>query len=126
MITGWRPDDMGKRHWQDRVTILIGIWIFLTPWVLPYLFPEQALTGRAAWAHHLVGGIFVALSLSAIVTRQDWQEWANCLAALCLIVSPWILNFTNATMLSLNAVLLGLIVLMLSAYVALTESMDVT
>jgi hypothetical protein len=42
------------------------------------------------------------ISLAAIVAFSNWEEWANVVLGMWLIVSPWVLGFTHTTAMHLS------------------------
>lgn len=51
--------------WQERINLVLGIWLFVAPWVLGF-------TGllAAAWDHWIVGALVFLISLSTIAMAQ--------------------------------------------------------
>lgn len=47
--------------WQEWVNVILGIWIFIAPWVLGF-----SDVTWAAWNHWIVGFLIFAVSLSAM------------------------------------------------------------
>src|ERR1700760_444308 len=43
----------------------------------------------------IVSAAVVAISLAAIFVYATWEEWANVLAGVWLMASPWILGFSH-------------------------------
>jgi hypothetical protein len=44
--------------WQEWITLLLGVWIFIAPWVLGIVgYP------RAAWDHWIVGALIFLISV---------------------------------------------------------------
>lgn len=104
---------MKTRHWQDAAVFVIGLWIFVSPWVfgnaLVAQAPEQALAG--AWSLW-IGGIAVLLVAGmALGAFRVWQEWANLGLGIWLLVAPWILEFGSAVGPAWNTAVSGLAVL---------------
>ncbi len=59
IVTLWA---MAQRSaWQEWLSLLIGIWLFVAPWVLRF-----AGTRNAAWDHWIVGVLIFAVSVSAL------------------------------------------------------------
>jgi hypothetical protein len=112
----WRATFRGMRnHWQDWVSSLVGIWVFVTPWALPWFFPESAASGTVAWNHYIVGLMIVGLSVAALTAYNDeWEGWVDAIAGLWLIGSPWILGFTSMKALTWNAIIKGASTVVLS------------
>src|SRR5687767_2853564 len=49
---------MGARRWQDWANLVLGAWLFVSPWALSY-------DGIAAWNAHGVGVGVVVFALTA-------------------------------------------------------------
>lgn len=49
------------QFWQERLTLLLGIWIFIAPWVLGFVGLPQA-----SWDHWIVGALIFLVSASAL------------------------------------------------------------
>ena len=49
---------------------------------------------------------------------RKWQDWANLVLGLWLVLSPWILGFSGTSSAPWNAVILGLLVGLLALSVA--------
>jgi ABC-type uncharacterized transport system permease subunit len=122
---------MRRQHWQDWLTAIVGIWTFITPWVLVQTAPA-ATTGTAVaasaagsgvdWSFHLVGLAIAIVGIAAIAARRLWEEWVDVVLGAWLLASPWILKFTDHTALTWNALIMGAVVVILSAWVLMAES----
>ncbi|MGC1280581.1 MAG: SPW repeat protein, partial [Xanthobacteraceae bacterium] len=62
-----------------------------------------------------VGIIIAVLSIAAIAAFAVWEEWFILIAALVLIVSPWLLGFQNSAAMSID-VIVGVIVALLAGF----------
>jgi len=113
---------MNRQRWQDWVVALIGVWVFLTPWVLPYFFPAAVATGIVGWNHYVVGLALAASGLAAVFAYQIWEEWTDVVLGAWLALSPWVLGFASLTALTWNAVIMGIVAVILSASVLYTGS----
>jgi hypothetical protein len=50
--------------WQERLNLVLAIWIFVAPWVLDF-----ALLPEASWNHRVVGVLVFLISLSLLTRR---------------------------------------------------------
>ena len=50
--------------WQERLNVVLAIWIFVAPWVLGF-----ALLPRSSWNHWIVGVLVLGFSLSMLRHR---------------------------------------------------------
>lgn len=79
-------------RWQDGINLLLGVWLFLSPWLLGFADISAAL-----WNALVFGALIVALAALAIVEYHDWEEWADMAIGLWVAVSPWVLGFAALT-----------------------------
>lgn len=73
----------------DLYNLLLALFLVLSPWLFAHANGTAAVDLRAC------GGAVALLSLAAIVAFANWEEWANLLLGLWLIVSPWVLGFAH-------------------------------
>ncbi len=116
----WWP--IMKKHWQDRCNLVLGLWVFLSPWVLQHTMATGAWAARstlsspAMWNLYIVGIGVVAFAMAALVTFREWEEWANMVLGFWLYVSPWVLGFSYSALLMWNAVIVGALVVILAGW----------
>jgi len=83
-------------RWQDWLNLLLGAWLFISPWALGFAKAGGAATSTyshaAAFNAWIVGVIVVLLSIAALARTQPWEEWLNLLAGFWLFISPWVLS----------------------------------
>jgi hypothetical protein len=104
-----------RNHWQDWVTTIVGIWVFVTPWALPFFFTGSGASGVVAWNHYIAGLVIVVLSVAALATyEEEWEGWMDAVAGLWLISSPWVLGFSTMKAFAWNAIITGAINVILS------------
>ena len=99
--------------WQERETVpdlynlFLAAVLFLSPWLF-------RLTNEPGKIDLWITGIIIGLvSLAAVITYRDWEEWLNVLMGAWLIVSPWLLGFphTRAMHISIG---IGVVVVLLA------------
>ena len=111
-----------KKHWQDWGNLVLGLWIFASPWVLQLTTATGAeATGGAAnnaamWSLYIVGIAIAVLAVTALFAFQAWEEWTNVALGVWLFVSPWVLGFSSSTLLMWNAVIAGALVVVLAGW----------
>lgn len=96
---------MTARRWQDWVNLLLGVWLFVSPWALEY-----AADGAAAWNAYVMGAAIVVLAAIAAYMPKTWEEIINTLAGVWLILSPYALGFASSTLVALHTVVVGVLV----------------
>ncbi len=104
------------KHWQDPINAILGIWSIVSPWALGFS------SDRPAMANFVVVGILLlAASLGAIYVPRAWEEWSEAALGLWMIVSPWILRYTSEAHARTDAVLAGILILILGFWAAAQE-----
>ncbi len=102
-------DDWSSMRLCDVVNLILGGVLFFSPWLFD-------LPSGAQWQTASVVGIIIAvLSIAAIAAFAVWEEWFVLIAALALIVSPWLLGFQNSAAMSID-VIVGIIVAALAGF----------
>ena len=83
---------MDRREWPEGVTILLGVWILISPMVLGFAPGQRDVT----WNSWVIGVVLliVAAGRAAAQVPKFWQEAANLVLGIWLILSPWILEFS--------------------------------
>ena len=74
-----RPLTMGRTEqpmamkWQDRVTLVLGVWLLFSPWILGF---HSSMPG-ASWNFFLLGIAFVVFAAFGLSLRTAWEEWVT-------------------------------------------------
>jgi hypothetical protein len=110
-------------RWRDWVMLVLGAWLFLSPWILGFaggapVGAEGAVTGptAAAWNAWIVGVVVAALAIWAIAMFAQWQDWLNGILGVWLVIAPWVLGFGSLAAAAWNSVIVGLLVLAFAAW----------
>jgi hypothetical protein len=126
---------MRKRYWQDIVNIGIGLWLFVATasrlqhsmaiapmWhFMTGAWPPEPVGIAAMWILAIVGVAIAFVACFAWLAFSIWQEWTNLALGVWLSVSPWILGFSSSAVPRWNAVITGVIVAALAAWVLTLE-----
>jgi hypothetical protein len=103
---------MVKRRWQDGANLLLGVWLFASPWlieaVVTHAETERYWGSAAAWNAYLLGAGLVAFAALAAYMPRAWQEAVNTLLGVWLVVSPFVLGFEDMPRMALHTVLVGI------------------
>ena len=110
-----------KKHWQDWGNLVLGLWVFASPWVLQHTMAAGAetagaVTGSAMWNLYIVGIAIAVLAAAALFAFQAWEEWINLALGAWLFASPWVLGFSTSVLLMWNAVIVGALVVLLAGW----------
>ncbi len=101
---------MKNIHWQNVITLMIGVWLFASPWLLGYFTNGTFTAGAQVWNLLISGAVLMILSVMTMLTSQRWEVWIEILLAGWLVISPWLLGFQIETTAVLNLLLSGGIV----------------
>jgi len=107
-------------RWQDWAELVLGVWLFFSPWLLSY----SDVTGAATNAH-IIGAAIVVLSLIELYTWERWEEWINLVLGVWLIISPWVLGFSIVGRPTQNMVVLGILMIVLPLWAVGRQSQRV-
>jgi hypothetical protein len=80
----WRAESV-----LDLYILGLAIFLCLSPWLFARANGAAAIDLRAS------GAAIALLSLAAMAAFAVWEEWANLLLGIWLIVSPWVLGFAH-------------------------------
>lgn len=104
--------DRSLKRWQDWGNLLLGAWLFVSPWVLRY--PSD--TPNATWNAYILGAAIVIFAALAVYMPRIWEEGLNVALGVWMIVSPWVLGFASHRDVTANAVIVGVLVTILAAW----------
>ena len=105
------------RTWEDWLGMLLGVLIVLSPW-FPTQTAHEMLDAERSFIvlnTFTVGIIVFGLAQLEYVALQRWEEVAEILVGLWLIISPYILGYSDEGMLRIWHTSLGGLVVLLAA-----------
>lgn len=113
---------MNKQHWQDWVNVFLGIWMFVSPWVIrEWLSAGSVGEALGVWDLWAVGIAVVAFAGVALYAFAAWEEWVNLVLGAWLLVSPWVLGYSTSAAMTLNAVIAGVLLVVFAAWILFQE-----
>lgn len=115
---------MKKQHWQDWIVLLLGAWVFSSPWLLPHGMTGEAIGGAGAsamWNLWAVGAAVALLGAAALLTFNIWEEWLALALGAWLLLSPWVLGFSDSTVLAWSAAAAGGLIVVLAGWTLAQE-----
>ena len=112
---------MTSKRWQDWVTLVLGIWLFFSPWIVGFYqhMPE------ASWNFFALGVALVVFAAFGLNLRSLWEEWVNLVLGIWLIISPWVLRFADQGHARNDAVIVGVIVAAMAIWALLEKHMPI-
>jgi len=104
------------KHWQDPVNLILGLWMLISPWVLGYQGETTAM-----WNAVVLGILIGAVAIGALAQPKAWEEWANVVLGIWLVISPWVLGFSTMREPMANAAIVGVVTAVLALWTLGTD-----
>jgi len=108
--------DIREARWQDVGALALGVWLFISPWILGFTGVETAAAN--AW---IFGIVIVILAALAIFAYQQWEEWLNAAIGVWVFISPWVLGAAGNVSILWNSLIVGALLLVLALWSASLE-----
>lgn len=97
------------RNQTNLINVLFAAILFVSPWLLGFSYETAGLN---AWASGLLLGL---VSVVAILSYAEWEEWIDLALGAWILGSPWVLGFPADAAATKVHVMIGLIVTVLAA-----------
>lgn len=110
-----------SRRWQDWTTVVLGVLLFVTPFV----FGDTG-QGLAAWTAY-VGGVLLVLSgiLNASLKDVRPTELIPVVLGVLLVLAPWVLGFTAVAAIAWSAWVAGILAILVAGSVMVSRTRSV-
>jgi SPW repeat len=99
---------MRIQHWQDVASLVMGVWLVLSPFALGF-------AGAAVWITIVLGLFVVLFAVEGFVIPSYLEEWGELLLGLALLAAPWTIGYESVTA-TVNSMLLGILVIVFGAW----------
>lgn len=100
-----------KRRWQDQVILLLGLWLFVSPWVLGYVTGSDIALNA-----NIAGLVIAALAAFDLYKTYAWAVVLNLLIGLWVAVSPWVAALADRGAMMTNNIIVGVAVIVLALW----------
>ena len=113
-----RDNRMGQVVVASVINLILGLWLIIAPFVLGFTAHTHS-----EWNTIIVGILVATIAAIRIWGGRgaSWLSWINAGLALWLIVSPWIYGNSDISAILWNDIIVGVVVLVLSAWSALAQ-----
>lgn len=112
------PRRSSSNRWEDWGNLLLGAWLFVSPWVLQFAAGpgSDATVANAAWNAWISGSVIAVIAAAALFQLQQWEEWTNALVGIWVAISPWVLGFNSLSTATWNVVIVGILAVCLAGW----------
>jgi SPW repeat len=104
---------MRIQHWQDVASLLLGVWLVISPFALGF-------DGAALWITIVLGLLVILFAVEGLVIPSYLEEWGEILLGLALVVAPWTVGY-EAVSATVSSMVSGILVIMLGAWELMTD-----
>lgn len=106
-----------KKRWQDIATLVLGLWLIVSPFILSRTMGDYVLLNNS-----MIVGVFIQMAAIAAIMRPNaWKEWILLVLGSWLIAASYFLGngelFNGSlTTLAENQFIVGLLVMVDAAF----------
>jgi hypothetical protein len=104
---------MRIQHWQDVASLLLGVWLVLSPFALGF-------AGAAVWMTIVLGLFVILFAVEGFVIPSYLEEWGEILLGLALVVAPWTVGYGSVSA-TVSSMVSGILVILLGAWELTTD-----
>ena len=104
--------NMRIRHWQDIASLLVGVWLVLSPFALGF-------AEAATWITIVLGLSVILFAVEGFVIPSYLEEWGEGLIGLALLVIPWTVGYEPVA--TVNSMVSGILVILFGAWELMTD-----
>lgn len=79
---------MKVKHWQDVASLLLGVWLVISPLALG--FPQAA-----TWFTVILGLTVMVFAIEGLLLPSYLEECAEIVAGLALIIAPLVVDYDS-------------------------------
>lgn len=102
---------LSSKRWQDQVILLLGLWLFISPWVLGYL------SGTPVSLNASISGALIALMAAFDLYKSyAWAVLVSLLAGVWIAVPPWVPALADRDAMMFSNVIAGIAVAVLALW----------
>lgn len=107
--------ELQRARGASILNVVAGIWMIAAPFVLNFEGVDNA-----QWNHIVVGAAVAVMAMirASDPDRREGISWTNVVLGVWMIASPWVLNYNGVQDATTNAIVMGVIVILLGAFSA--------
>jgi hypothetical protein len=104
---------MRIQHWQDVASLLLGVWLVLSPFALGF-------AGAAVWMTIVLGLFVILFAVEGFFIPSYLEEWGEILLGLAVVVAPWTVGYESVSA-TVSSMVSGILVILLGAWELTTD-----
>jgi hypothetical protein len=94
------------KYLRNLVTVLAGVWLVISPWVMKY----QDLD-FATWSAVAIGLMLILSEVVAYFRPGAWEEMLDLVLGAYLLASPYLLGFEKTIKVADNVAMVGVLII---------------
>jgi succinate dehydrogenase/fumarate reductase cytochrome b subunit len=102
---------ISAKRWQDRAILLLGIWLFISPFALGY--PSGS---PAALNAFIAGAVMAALAACDLYKTYVWAVLVNLVVGVWTAVSPWLVGVIQERPMATSLLAVGIATIVLGLW----------
>ena len=102
---------LSSRRWQDQVMVLVGVWLFISPWV--YAYPAGSAPAINAY---IAGAIIALLAAFDLYKTYVWAVLLNIVVGAWVAVSPWLVGTVRDPAMTWSLLIAGIATIVLGLW----------
>jgi len=107
---------LSTRRWQDQAILLLGVWLFVSPWVMGY--PSDSTPAVNAY---MAGALMAVLAAFDLYKTYVWAVIVNIVVGAWVAVSPWLVDVVADRAMSASMLIVGLATIVLGLWEMRTD-----
>lgn len=107
---------LSSKRWQDQVILLLGIWLFISPFVLGY--PTSSPPAINAF---IAGAVMAVLAAFDLYKTYVWAVLLNIVIGAWVAVSPWMVGVVQDRPMTTSLLIVGIATIVLGLWELRTD-----
>jgi ABC-type enterobactin transport system permease subunit len=107
---------LSTRRWQDQVIVLLGLWLFVSPFVMGY--PVGSPPAVNAF---IAGAIMAALAACDLYKTYVWAVIVNMVVGVWTAVSAWLIGVVHDPAMTSSLLIVGIAAIVLGLWELRTD-----
>ena len=102
---------LAAKRWQDGIILLLGVWLFVSPWVMGY--PSDSPPAVNAF---IAGAIIATLAIFDLYKTYVWAVLVNIIVGAWVAASPWVVDVVADGPMSMSMLVVGIATIVLGLW----------